>query len=283
MPIIAPDGDLYVSPLYLAGCTVTGDPALAPLLDHGFALHDDELANVYVSSPQRHIRLGYLPEGEDNTLWKVTVHADPFGPPHWMATFDTPTPTELVTAFTTTLASSYTKGPYAFLSGVDHPIDEALRPLTRAGWQRTDTWAATTCTAPDQLAGLTYSRRVPDAQAELHSVTHRWLLWGGKDGYHSRWYASFTSHTPIHLIAATTARLANPTPVLRYASEVPSRNREAAHITPVTPPVPTPLDVRRAAAARARTTIPRAVVRAPTVATASGPSAVLPARAHRRR
>lgn len=200
-----------------------------------------------------------------------------------MATFDTPTPTELVTAFTTALASSYTKGPDAFLSGVDHRIDEALRPLTRAGWQRTDTWAATTCTAPDQLAGLTYSRRLPDAQAELHSDTHRWLLWGGKDGYHSRWYATFTSRTPIHLIAATTARLADPTPVLRYAPEVPSRNRGTAHITPVTLPVPTPLDVRRATAARARTTIPRAVVRAPTVATASGPSAALPVRTFRRR
>ncbi|QDO51681.1 hypothetical protein FNV60_28665 [Streptomyces sp. RLB3-5] len=77
MPTAAPDGDLYVSPLYLAGSTVTGDPALAPLLDHDFALHDDELANVYVSSPQRHIRLGYLPEGPDNTLWKIAVHADP--------------------------------------------------------------------------------------------------------------------------------------------------------------------------------------------------------------
>ncbi|MGY5058713.1 DUF317 domain-containing protein [Streptomyces sp. 900105755] len=101
MPITAPDGDLYVSPLYRAGCSVTGDPALAPLLDHGLALHDDELANVYDSSPQRHIRLGYLPEGEDDLLWKVAVHADPFGPPRWMATFDTPTPTERVTAFTT--------------------------------------------------------------------------------------------------------------------------------------------------------------------------------------
>ncbi|WP_369252845.1 DUF317 domain-containing protein [Streptomyces sp. R41] len=96
----------------------------------------------------------------------------------------------------------------------------------------------------------------------MHSDTHRWLLWGGQDGYSSRWYASFTSRTPIQLIEATTARLADPAPVLRYAPEVPSRNRGAARITPVTPPVPTPLDVRRAAAARARTTIPRAVVRA---------------------
>ncbi|MGW3407562.1 DUF317 domain-containing protein [Streptomyces sp. NPDC000888] len=62
----------------------------------------------------------------------------------------------------------------------------------------------------------------------MNSDTHRWLLWVGQDGYSSRWYASFTSRTPIQLIAATTARLADPAPVLRYAPEVPSRNRGAA-------------------------------------------------------
>ncbi|MCX5555329.1 DUF317 domain-containing protein [Streptomyces sp. NBC_00038] len=283
MPNTAPDGDLYVSPLYLAGSTFTGDPALAPLLDHDFDLHSDELANVYVSSPQRHIRLGYLPEGPDYTLWKIAVHADPFGPPRWMATFDSPTPTELVTAFTTALASGYAKGPDNYLAQKAYPVDGALRPLTEAGWTRTDSWAATVCTAPDQLAGLTYSRQLPGPDAELHGDEHRWLLWGGQDGYRSRWYASFTSRTPIHLIAATTARLADPVPVLRYAPEVPARNRGTAHITPVTPPVPTPLDVRRASAARARTTIHRAVVGAAAVATAPGPSAVLPVRAFRRR
>ncbi|GFE25711.1 hypothetical protein [Streptomyces nigrescens] len=55
------DGDVYVSPVYLAGPTFTGDPALQPLIDHGFLLNRDELANVYVSSPEQHIRLGYHP------------------------------------------------------------------------------------------------------------------------------------------------------------------------------------------------------------------------------
>lgn len=283
MPTAAPDGDLYVSPLYLAGSTVTGDPALEPLLKHGFALHDDELANVYVSSPQRHIRLGYLPEGPDNTLWKVAVHTDPFGPPRWMATFDSATPTELVTAFTTALVSSHADGPDSYLYGTNRPADNALRPLTEAGWARSDGWSATVCTAPDQLAGLTYSRQLPSLHAELHNDAHRWLLWGGQDGFHSRWYATFTTLTPTHLIAATTARLANPAPVLRYALEVPSRNRDAARITPLAPPVPTPLDIRRASAAHARSTIPRAVVRAPAVQAAAGAGARLPARPLRHR
>lgn len=42
MPSHAPDGDFYVSPVYLAGSTVTGGPALQPLLGQGFHLHHDE-------------------------------------------------------------------------------------------------------------------------------------------------------------------------------------------------------------------------------------------------
>ncbi|SEC12955.1 hypothetical protein SAMN05428943_1088 [Streptomyces sp. 2314.4] len=61
MPAQAPDGDIYLSPVYLAGSTFTGDPALQPLLDQAFHLHLDELANVYVTSPEQHVRLGYPP------------------------------------------------------------------------------------------------------------------------------------------------------------------------------------------------------------------------------
>ncbi|KIZ14952.1 hypothetical protein [Streptomyces natalensis] len=47
MPAHTPDGDFYVSPVYLAGATFTGDPALQPLLDQGFHLHHDELAIMW--------------------------------------------------------------------------------------------------------------------------------------------------------------------------------------------------------------------------------------------
>ncbi|MFH8684217.1 DUF317 domain-containing protein [Streptomyces lydicus] len=95
MPTHAPEGDVYVSPVYLAGSTFSGDPALQPLLDQGFLLHCDELANVYASSPEQHLRLGYLPEGENSTLWKIAARPDLVGPPRWIATFDDNTPTEL--------------------------------------------------------------------------------------------------------------------------------------------------------------------------------------------
>ncbi|MEU9064668.1 hypothetical protein AB0D13_38990 [Streptomyces sp. NPDC048430] len=40
------DGDVYVSPRYLAGTTGIGDPALAPLLDLGWELQHDDLEGV---------------------------------------------------------------------------------------------------------------------------------------------------------------------------------------------------------------------------------------------
>ncbi|MEU9342034.1 DUF317 domain-containing protein [Streptomyces sp. NPDC048278] len=213
MPNRTPVQDVRVSPVYLAGPTsdFTGDPALAPLLAQGFALHHDEESNVYLSSPGQGIRLGYLPEGPDHTLWKVTVHTDPFGPPRWTATFDMPTPIELVTAFTTALANSYAKNPQSCVAGTAHGADEVLRPLSDAGWKREVLRAETLCTAPDRLAGLSYSRRPLAPETELRQDSARWVLWGGQDGYISRWYASFSSCTPAHLIASTTARLADPT------------------------------------------------------------------------
>ncbi|MEU3162433.1 DUF317 domain-containing protein [Streptomyces griseoincarnatus] len=285
MPSRTLDGDVHVTPLYLAGSTTIGDPAMQPLLDHGFMAQSDELANVYISSPDQHVRLGFLPEGTDNTLWKIAAHSDPFGPPDWLATFDSNTPTELVTAFTSSLATSYAKDPDAALTSPRRPAGEGFRPLEEAGWKR-GSWQLTTLfTAPDELAGLTYRGGVLDRHAELRGEQDRWLLWGGQDGFSSRWYATFTSGVPVDLIAATTARLADPAPVLRYEIEVPRRNRGAARIRPVPPPVPTPLDIRRAAAARARSHGGRLVGRAlATSATTGSPSAVLPARpAHHRR
>ncbi|MBB6421837.1 hypothetical protein HDC93_007470 [Streptomyces sp. AK010] len=70
------DGDVYVSPRHLASTTGTGDPALAPLLDLGWDLRYDEDSNVYVSAPDRRVRLGYLPEGEDDGLWRINAYKD---------------------------------------------------------------------------------------------------------------------------------------------------------------------------------------------------------------
>ncbi|WP_127361414.1 hypothetical protein [Actinacidiphila soli] len=41
------DGDVYVTPRYLAGSTHTGDPALEPLLALGWDLRYDDLAIMW--------------------------------------------------------------------------------------------------------------------------------------------------------------------------------------------------------------------------------------------
>ncbi|MEC4018285.1 DUF317 domain-containing protein [Streptomyces sp. H27-D2] len=277
----APDGDIYVSPVYLAGSTHTGDPALQPLLDQDFRLHRDDLGNVYVSSPEQHIRLGYLPEGEDSTLWKIAVHSDPFGPPRWVATFDNATPTELVAVFTTALAQDYQRGHDTYLYG-NTSRATGFQPLIDAGWQTGKTPHVSVSTPPDGLAELAYANGSLDHQSELSGDGERWIAWGGRDGYGSRWWASFTTHTPAHLIAATMTALADPTPVARCESEVPNRNRGAARVTPVEPPVPTPLDVRRASAARSRSTTPRPFSASPATP-AQRPGACLSLPSSRRR
>ncbi|WP_231650168.1 DUF317 domain-containing protein, partial [Streptomyces clavuligerus] len=120
------DGDVYVSPVYLAGSTYTGDPALRPLLDVGFTMVDDDLANAYLASPDQKVRVGWLPEGEDDCLWRITGHERPFAPPRWLATFDHFTPVEVVAAFTTALAEDHAQGNHASVHG--HPVPQGRSP-----------------------------------------------------------------------------------------------------------------------------------------------------------
>ncbi|WP_244188879.1 DUF317 domain-containing protein [Streptomyces yokosukanensis] len=110
------DGDVYVFPRYLAAGTATGDPALAPLLALGWDLEHDDLGNVYIHAPDRKVRLGYLPEGEDDGLWRINAYRDPFGPPAWGVCLNDSCPTEFATAFTTALAEAYQQSPDAYLA-----------------------------------------------------------------------------------------------------------------------------------------------------------------------
>ncbi|MGW1281740.1 DUF317 domain-containing protein [Streptomyces tsukubensis] len=251
------DGDVFVSPVYLAGSTYTGDPALVPLLDAGFNRLDDDLANIYLSSPDQRIRIGWLPEGEDDALWRITGHEQPFAPPRWLATFDHYTPVEVVAAFTTALAEDHARGRL----GSTHT--EPLRPLAEAGWRVDHGPYLTVSQPPDRLALVTRVNGRLDHHEEISDQRSKWTVSGGASGYSSEWLGTFTTNTPTHLITATMTRLADPTPVPRYKDYLPQRNRGAARITPVKPPVPSPLDIQRAAVARSRSTVARTVIASP--------------------
>ncbi|MFE9801544.1 DUF317 domain-containing protein [Streptomyces goshikiensis] len=260
-----PDGDVYVTPRYLAGSIWTGDAALRPLFDLGWDRHNDEYGNLYVASPDRKVRLGFLPEGDDDGLWRITAYRDPFAVPAWGVCFNDMTPIEPVTAFTTALAAAYTHGPDAYLH-LDERQDrfDAVVPLMKGGWKlQHPRWGVVELQSADGLAGLEYTTGRLDEAKELTTLEARWYMWGGPKG--PRWYATASTATPVHLVTAITTALADPAPVPRWQSGILSSLRPHIQLTPVVPPppsAPTPLDVHRRAGARPRpalttTSVPR--------------------------
>ncbi|MFG3153976.1 DUF317 domain-containing protein [Streptomyces sp. NPDC048219] len=276
------DGDVYVFPRYLAGSTYTGDPALEPLLALGWDLTHDDLGNVYVTASDRKIRLGYLPEGDDDGLWRINAYEDHFGSPTWGVSFNDQCPTEFVTAFTTALASAYQEGPERYLARPD-PADpeldafQAILPLINRGWKMPrPRRGVMELQTPDGMAGLEFATGRLDPERELTTLEARWYMRGGPKS--SGWYATASTNTPTVLLTAITESVSDPAPLPRWKDQMLRGLRERAQLIPVTPPpppVPTPLDVRRTAPRRAPALTTRSVPRWSTTTT---PSAALPAR-----
>ena len=259
------DGDVYVSPRYLASTTGIGDPALAPLLDLGWEIRRDDLANVYVNAPDRRVQLGYLPEGEDDGLWRINAYKDPFGPPTWGVCFNDRTPTEFVRAFTTALATAYEQGPDAYLARPIAGIDEhdpllAVTPLLTQGWEIDHPrWGVFAVHAPDGCAGMEFTAGALDPETELTTRDARWQLWAGKSIDRPAWYATASTDTPVALLTAVTQSVSDPNPLPRWREDTYSYLQGMAKLTPIHPPEPpgpTPLDVQRAAASRRPAALP---------------------------
>lgn len=259
------DGDVYVTPRYLAGSISTGDPALQPLLALGWDLSHDDLGNVYVNAPDRRVRLGFLPEGEDDGLWRINAYRDAFAAPTWGACFNDSTPTEFVRAFTTALASAYEQGPDTYLArpaaGTDeHDPFQAVVPLLKQGWEfDRPRWGVFAVQAPDGLAGLEFTTGDLDPEAELSTRDARWQLWAGDSIDRPYWYATVSTDTPVALLAAVTQCVSDPAPVPRWREDTSSYIKGKAQLAPILrpePPAPTPLDVQRAAASRRPAVLP---------------------------
>lgn len=261
------DGDVFVSPRHLASTTGSGDPALAPLLDLGWSIEHDDLGNAYTNAPDRRIRVGYLPEGEDDGLWRINAYRDPFGPPTWGACFNDRTPTEFVTAFTTALATAYEQGrPDTYLARPVARTDEhdpfhAVVPLLKNGWEiDRPRWGVFAIQAPDGLAGMEFTTGDLDPEAELSTRNARWQLWAGTSIDRPVWYATASTDTPVALLAAVTECVADLAPLPRWRQDTSSYIKGMAQLTPIRPPAPTPLDARRAVASRRPAALPAASV-----------------------
>lgn len=218
-----------------------------------------------MTAPDRSARLGYLPEGEDDGLWRINAYNDPFAPPVWGACFNGRVPTEFVTAFTTALASAYERGPDAYLArpiaGTDeHDPFQVVVPLIKHGWQfEHPRWNVYALQAPDARAGLEYATGDLDPKAELTTREARWQLWAGNSIDRPAWYATASTDTPVALLAAVTRCVADPAPLPRWREDKSSYIEDMVQLTPILPPqppAPTPLDVRRASAARRPAAIP---------------------------
>ncbi|MCX4858213.1 DUF317 domain-containing protein [Streptomyces canus] len=246
--------EYHVTPRYLAGSTFTGDPAIRPLLDAGWNLTHDEMGNAYVNAPDQTVRLGYLPEGDDDALWKITGYSDPFTMPRWLVTYQDSTPTEIVQGFTTALAAAYAEGPnsYLYYGNSELAALDVGTPLAAAGWSHRYGAADVSFESPDGLAEVHLRRDHLDHAVEMTGRKERWLTLAGPRG--NRWYATASSFTPEGLVAAMNTALTDPAPVIRYGDDLRRLPPQATAI-PVRPPVPTPLDVRRALAANARSTM----------------------------
>lgn len=225
------------------------------------------------------MRLGYLPEGEDDGLWRINAYKDAFGPPAWGVCFNDRVPTEFVQAFTTVLATAYEQGPDAYLarpvSGNDeHDPFLAVVPLLKQGWEiDRPRWGVFAVQAPDGLAGMEFTTGDLDREAELTTGDNRWQLWAGKSLDRPVWYATASTDTPVALLTAVTQCIADPVPLPRLRRETFSYIGGMAQLTPILPPgppAPTPLDAQRAVASRHPTALPTA--RDPSWSAASRPA-----------
>ncbi|MEV5843680.1 DUF317 domain-containing protein [Streptomyces sp. NPDC051985] len=256
-------GDVYVSPRYLAGLPGHADPSFAPVTHWPHHHPDAGPCQLVVTSPDHRIRIGWF--GDDHDTWLFSAAEDPVSAPRWTARINQNTPPEITEGLTRALAAEWDKDGDSFLTSRSPYWTDAVQPLLDAGWKRHPVRGGhVEIVSPDGLAGASVD--VLSTRGNLETVT----LWAGPPGWGTRAEATFTARTPKHLIAATAAALADPTPVLRYKQSLDPRLAQLARLTPVTPPrppAPTPLDVQQAAAAHHPAAVPARSVRRWTTAT----------------
>ncbi|MEU6231229.1 DUF317 domain-containing protein [Streptomyces sp. NPDC047042] len=272
------DGDVYVSPRYLAGLPGHADPSFAPVAHWPHHRLDIGDCQLVITSPDHRIRIGWL--GDNHDTWLISAAEDPVSAPRWTARINQNTPPEITEGLTRALATEWDEDSDTFLTSPSPYWSDAVRPLLDAGWkQHPIRGGYIEIVSPDGLAGASID--VLSSRGNLETVT----LWAGPPGWATRAEATFTARTPKHLIAATAAALVDPTPVLRYRQALDPRLAQLARLTPVEPPRPpgpTPLDVQRAAAARRPASVPARSVRRWTTATPP-PAPAVPSRPGLRR
>jgi hypothetical protein len=216
-------------PVYLAG-PGTIHPLRAALRTRGWA----EAATGHgrlLFSPHLDTFAAHLPEGLRGG-WQITHYGHPYGIPLWLAAFSRDTPSEVITAFATTLA--------------DDPDNRYDRPsparlLTERGWRPQRAPMASYLWSPDGHAYL--STRTDDLDDDTENPVEgpaRWNLHAGPEPAGDPWHAVFTARTPFHLVTAAADAASTTIPVLRDPDHIPALNRPHLTITPALAPATRP-------------------------------------------
>ncbi|MFE6461237.1 DUF317 domain-containing protein [Streptomyces cinereoruber] len=267
------DGDVYVTPRYLAGSSGVGDVGFAPVAHWPHHHLDEGPYQLVVTSPDHRIRIGWA--GDDYYLWTITAAPDAVSAHWWSVTANHNTPAELVGALTAALAEDWAPDQDRFLSALAG-WSNSLTLLADAGWQLRHAGPGVIgALAPGGQAGAVADLRRHGAQDEVFT------LWAGPEGWATQAEITFTANTPSHLLLAVAKAFTDPAPVARWRETLHPALAARAQLTPITPPrpaVPTPRDVRPRIAVRH----PVAIGSVPRWST-STPSALLPARAAARR
>ncbi|MFG2800451.1 DUF317 domain-containing protein [Streptomyces pseudovenezuelae] len=196
----------FIAPRHLAG---GGDPAWITIPLHracGWSHGDDPLMpRVLLSSPDKKALLRLEPE-PDGQWWTLHHTAEP-DRPAWYASFGALTPVELIAAVTDALTD-----PAATAITPSDPYE----PLQEAGWSPAS--ADNGLVSPD---GTAYVQRLGSVEEP-----GAWFFTAALGRDRPVWQARFGAHAPARLVAAFTAALADPKPVLRMDSgrSLPSRD-----------------------------------------------------------
>ncbi|MEU2131760.1 DUF317 domain-containing protein [Streptomyces sp. NPDC018352] len=181
-------------------------------------------------SPDKNVRVGYDPftqPGGWTISGKATASQDA-----WHATFGQQVPVEIVAGLTDALhqpRSAHAPNVWA--------------PLVQAGWT-TEQKGHVTSVSPDKNAWLQFHQTGPGEA----------FWWAGARTEHGRtWDVVITATTPMHLVQAFTAALADPDPVMRPLGHVPASNRIRTTSNSVLPSQLAAWQQARITAARAAT------------------------------
>lgn len=230
---LAPDTQVLISPVYLAGPGPR--TAVLDVLDHApgwtkATPFDD--TDTYYTSPCQRVRIANTANSHFGG-WTITYAEDPLGVPDWITTFDRGTPQEIVAGFASTLVESLPSNFRDYFSdGPHYSGDSHEDVLRRHDWQLVRGSRPYWNIAPDGHAGVrTRSGWIHEYDELLSPANSMWRFSAGADPRLTpSWRAFLTRTTLPHLRAAAATVITSSSPVARRADEVPELHRTLVNV-----------------------------------------------------